>query len=432
LDRAFLLLSEIPSFLLYLEVEEPKLMMLNSENLPSNLSVPAKVRVRAIDIMRGLTLFLMLFVNDLYTAGVPKWLLHTEAQVDGMGLSDWVFPGFLFMVGMAVPYAVTARKKKGDSDGQVFLHILSRSISLIIIGLLVVNSSNLNPELTGMNRLLWIGLVYVSIFLIWNNYPKNKSKSLFLGLKVLGIIGLIYLAAIFRSGTAESAIWFEKSWWGILGQIGWGYLVAGSVYLLVKDRIWASLLAIIIFLFVNIASLSNWIPSLFPYQDWLDVVLHGNVPMIVISGMTASLIVRKFSNDWKKLAIYLTLFGLISLISGLILHQWFIVSKILATPSWGMLCNGISALLFVLIYYWIDVKGNKKFSKLFESAGQNSLTTYLAPDLIYFLVWGFGIPLFFYKQADHMWLAVLGSLVWAYLMLWFGLLLNRVEIKLKL
>jgi heparan-alpha-glucosaminide N-acetyltransferase len=50
-------------------------------------------RIVSIDIMRGLTLFLMLFVNDLYMPGVPQWLGHTEAQEDGMGLADWVFPG---------------------------------------------------------------------------------------------------------------------------------------------------------------------------------------------------------------------------------------------------------------------------------------------------------------------------------------------------
>src|SRR5690606_16520010 len=136
-----------------------------------------------------------------------------------------------------IPYAVTARKKKGDSDGQVFLHILVRSISLIIIGLLIVNSSSLNPELTGLNKLVWLGLVYVSIFLIWNNYPKEGNTKLFLGLKWLGIIGMIFLAYIFKSGTVESPGWFERSWWGILGLIGWGYLAGGSVYLIIKERI---------------------------------------------------------------------------------------------------------------------------------------------------------------------------------------------------
>lgn len=63
-----------------------------------------KIRIQSTDVMRGLILFLMLFVNDLYTPGVPKWLVHTAAQEDGMGLADWVFPGFLFLVGLSIPF----------------------------------------------------------------------------------------------------------------------------------------------------------------------------------------------------------------------------------------------------------------------------------------------------------------------------------------
>ena len=45
-------------------------------------------RVVSIDIVRGLTLFLMLFVNDLYMPGVPAWMGHMAADTDGMGLAD--------------------------------------------------------------------------------------------------------------------------------------------------------------------------------------------------------------------------------------------------------------------------------------------------------------------------------------------------------
>ena len=55
-------------------------------------------RILSIDIMRGVAFFLMLFVNDLYVAGVPKWMGHTVAMQDGMGLADLVFPGFLIFL----------------------------------------------------------------------------------------------------------------------------------------------------------------------------------------------------------------------------------------------------------------------------------------------------------------------------------------------
>ena len=85
-------------------------------------------RILSIDIMRGITLFLMLFVNDLYIPGVPKWLVHTQEWEDGMGLADWVFPGFLFMVGLSIPFAMKARIKKGQNKTRLWSHVISRSV----------------------------------------------------------------------------------------------------------------------------------------------------------------------------------------------------------------------------------------------------------------------------------------------------------------
>ncbi len=76
--------------------------------------MPDNNRIYSIDVMRGLTLVLMLFVNDLYMPGVPAWLGHMEADFDGMGLADWVFPGFLFMVGMAIPFSIGKRRAEGQ------------------------------------------------------------------------------------------------------------------------------------------------------------------------------------------------------------------------------------------------------------------------------------------------------------------------------
>src|SRR5690554_159051 len=105
--------------------------------------------------MRGLTLFLMLFVNDLYMDAVPQWLGHTDADFDGMGLADWVFPGFLFMVGMAIPFAIQNRLKKAIPRMKIVGHILLRTASLILIGVLMLNTARVNSELTGISRHLW-------------------------------------------------------------------------------------------------------------------------------------------------------------------------------------------------------------------------------------------------------------------------------------
>jgi uncharacterized membrane protein YeiB len=115
-----------------------------------------------------------------------------------------------------------------------------------------------------------------------------------------------------------------------------------------------------------------------------------------------------------------------------VLRNWFIISKIKATPSWGMICIGISILVFMFLYLIIDVWGRSKWASVFTPAGQNSLTTYLAPDILYHAFWMFSIPVFFYKHAEMQWLVVTGSVVWAFAMIGFAALLAKIGIRLKL
>lgn len=393
----------------------------------------SSVRVSSIDIMRGLTLCLMLFVNDLFVPGVPSWMVHTEAATDGMGLADWVFPGFLFMVGISIPYAIDARKKRGDSSEKVLWHILFRSISLIIVGLLIYNGGRINPEISGISKLLWITLLYTSIFLFWNSYPSNsKWKKLFQSLRVLGLMGLIFLSYIFKAGSPGNVEWMETGWWGILGLIGWGYLTAALVYLIVSDKIFITIIVWLLFVLLNILTQKHLVHFSGLTGKIFAIVLEGNVPSIVLAGMITGIFIRKNASQKKQLSLWLLLSGIFCIASGFTLRHWFIISKIFATPSWAMICNGISLVLLTIIYYFADLLGKKRWAGLFAIAGKNSLTTYLAPDLVYFLCWGLNIPLFFYKQDSNVFLAVTGSIVWALAMIMFAHGLSKIGIKLKL
>jgi heparan-alpha-glucosaminide N-acetyltransferase len=77
-------------------------------------------RVTSIDIFRGLTMALMIFVNELSSIkGLPWWNYHMPENANGMTYVDMVFPAFLFILGMSVPLAVEQRLKKGASMGQL-------------------------------------------------------------------------------------------------------------------------------------------------------------------------------------------------------------------------------------------------------------------------------------------------------------------------
>jgi hypothetical protein len=296
-----------------------------------------------------------------------------------------------------------------------------------------MNSGRLNPGLSGINGNLWAILMYVSVFLIWNKYPDNsKLKKLFIGLKILGVFGLIMLAIIFKAGEPGHVSWLGTGWWGILGLIGWGYFVAALSNLFVGSRLCATIGLWVLFIGINILSQLGMLGFLNFMKPVFGVIIGGNVPMVVLAGLVVSLFLKQSTFKPRKTAIIIVIVGVLSLAVGFFLRNWFIISKIQGTPSWGMICNGISIMVFSILFLIIDIQGKNKWFAIFKPAGQNSLTTYLAPDILYFAIWGLSLPLFFYKQETSQLLAVCGSLVWAFAMIGFAALLSKINIRLKL
>lgn len=391
-------------------------------------------RIASIDIMRGLTLLLMLFVNDLNMDVAPAWLGHMPADFDGMGLADWVFPGFLFIVGMAVPFAITNRISQGLVQTDNIKHIIYRTVSLLVIGILMLNTSRVDPGLTGIGKNLWAVLMYLAVFLVWNNY-RSKDEKFFTvtGFRLAGIGLLIVLIFKFRSGQPENDGSLIAGWWGILGLIGWGYLAAGLTFILCRNSIPLTASVAALFLVLNVLSSLGLTGFMDPARPILGVIVDGNVPFIVISGMIAGLMVKRTADTGHKPLIRnLIITGVLMLAAGLFLRKWFILSKIQATPSWGLVCTGISILVFTIIYVTADVFKKTRWADFFRPAGENSLTTYLAPDILYHLIWMGGLPVFFYKQSTNLPVLIGGSIIWAILMVWLTALLKRLGVSLKL
>ena len=394
----------------------------------------ASNRIYSIDIMRGLTLILMLFVNDLYMPGVPAWLGHRAANFDGMGLADWVFPGFLFMVGMSVPYSIGNRIEKGENNFAISKHILIRTVSLLIIGVLMSNSRNVSLENTGISKSLWSFIMYSGVFLVWNQYKKSDKNFYFItGLRILGIAMILAMVYIFRSADLENNS-FSLKGWGILGTIGWGYFAAAFLYLGFRNNIAKTVIALLFFLTLNILSKLHLLDFLNPVKSVFGVLINGNAPFIVISGMFITLILKRLSeNNVTKTVLTIVSLGLLSIIAGFFLRNWFIISKIQSTPSWGLICNGISMLLFALLFWIIDIRKHVKWASFLKPAGENSLTIYLVPDMFYYIIWGFGLPFLFYKNSPVPLIVIAGSIVWALVMgVGLAALLAKLKFKLRL
>jgi predicted acyltransferase len=298
----------------------------------------------------------------------------------------------------------------------------------------MLNTGRVNSELTGMGENLWALLMYIAVFLFWNDY-RDEDKRFFTitTLKLIGIAILIFLVLKFRSGQPENNGSLITGWWGILGLIGWGYLVAAFTYVLCRNLIFRTVLITLFFLGLNILSGLSPLDFLNPVKPLLGVIIEGNVPFIVLTGMIGGLIIKNLSvKEFKKVILIFAAIGVFYIVSGFILRNWFIISKIKATPSWGLICSGISSLLFALLYWIIDVKNKTSWAGFLKPAGENSLTTYLAPDILYYLIWMSGIPVLIYKQSSEPLIVVGGSLLWALLMVGFTALLARMNIKLRI
>src|SRR5208337_950768 len=109
-------------------------------------ALPQAPRIHSIDALRGFVMFMMIFVNDLAGAGkvVPDWMVHfSDRHHGGSGMTfvDLVFPAFLFLVGMSVPFALGPRLARGEPAWKTFGHVIVRTLSLFLIGILMVHET---------------------------------------------------------------------------------------------------------------------------------------------------------------------------------------------------------------------------------------------------------------------------------------------------
>ncbi|MBR6054881.1 MAG: DUF5009 domain-containing protein [Bacteroidales bacterium] len=335
-----------------------------------------KKRNLAIDMFRGLTMVLMVFVNDFWTVwDVPHFLEHFATWEDGMGLSDLVYPMFLFAVGMSIPYAIDRRYEKGLSTESTLGHIFSRTFALIVMGTFICNQES--REMAGC-RWLWTLLFLVGFFLVWNQYKDDFKPAKWL--RAAGAVLLVVLAVVYR--TPDGA-YFEGLWWGILGQIGWAYLFCALAYLLCRNRQWTLFPIWLLLCLVNLSVVpmrggSVLIGDNFP-ADFAGA-LHlgdGHIGIMALGGMMLTLAERRLKTT--KIGIGLAAAAVLAVL-GLAVHQGWIISKNLGSLPWCIFVSSISVALYTLLRV-LEKKGWTHWFKPLQPAGTATLTVYMIPYL---------------------------------------------------
>jgi len=351
-------------------------------------------RVISIDIFRGLTMAVMIFVNALSEVrGLPWWTYHAHANVDVMTYVDMVFPFFLFAVGMSLPLSVAQRLKSNPSLVSLLAHVAVRILGLIVLGEILANAEKADPARMGMSGSTWALLALICAALYLNVYGKSERAQTYSRvLRAIGLTGVVILLLLFRRTTAGGhAAWLDFSYPEILGLIGYSYLAVAILYIPTLRWRWAP--AVWFTLLVTLCALSTAKIVTLPNQLPLYLWPFGNGAMccIVMAGVVTSWIfLRPDGRVAPNRAIPLAAgFGIVTLIAGRALVPLGI-SKIRATPTWSLYSIAASVLLFTLLYWICDLKQWQRWAVIVRPAGSNTLLTYLVPDLWYFLLSAIG------------------------------------------
>jgi len=388
-------------------------------------------RVLSIDAFRGITILVMIFVNEL--AGIrdiPSWMKHMPRDADAMTFVDVVFPAFLFIVGMSIPFAINSRLAKGSSFVQLQKHILFRTLGLLVLGFFMVNAEGgYDEKAVGISINLWALLFFAAVILIWKVY-RTSNKTLVFILRAIGFAVLIVLAVIYKGENGES---ITPRWWGILGLIGWAYLYSCIFYQLFRgNRYWLLLMTAVCIAFYAVCKMtvvqhSNW-------MHWISAQ-SGNAAhtSIVLCGIILSLIFfdrTKVVPDRMRFLLAFIFAGLL-FFAGYFLRPYFRISKIYATPTWCLYSATICTVLFTFLYWLIDKKKVQRWTNFFRPAASNPLLTYIIPDIIYYATALAGIALFPHNLR-YGWPGMLWSAFYAVAVMGIVILLNRMKLKLRL
>ncbi len=380
-------------------IRQPSISPSPAGNRPASPSSPL-VRLASLDAFRGLVILTMTFVN--YLAGIsaiPAWAKHMPPEADGYTFVDLVFPGFLFIVGVAIPLALHKRMARGETLFSLLQRVVVRSASLLFVGVIMVNSSAYSARATGLSRSLWYLSAMLAVVVLWNLYPADAPKAkqrLFLGLRLFAGLVLAGLLVVFRGENgAKETVWLQHSWWGILGLIGWAYLVCGLAYLAFRGSSTA-LMGVLGFL------IALFIGDKHGVLDWLGPV-HHFVGVGPVLGSTAAnvmigvLVGNCFVGDAASLrpaarARFFLWFGLGLYAAGTLLRPLHTINKNAATDAYTLVAGGICCLSFLLVYVVMDMGKWQRWASPLVPVGQNALLAYLLPGMIGNLCAVIGLP----------------------------------------
>src|SRR5271166_1867697 len=273
-------------------------------------------RLISLDVFRGATIAAMILVNNAGDEPSSYWPLQ-HAEWNGWTPTDLIFPFFLFIVGVAMPFSLSSRLKRGAAPLELLRHALRRGAALFALGLFL------------------------------NGFPNHYQLNSW---RVYGVLQRIAICYVI---TAVLALWSKRR----------GWIVAAVACL---AGYW------IIMRYVPVPGFgvpTHDMPLLDPDRNlvaWLDrKLLAGHLyegtrdPEGVLSTIPAlaTSLLGLLTGQWlraarspKSKAVGMALFGVVGVLAGKILNLGFPINKKLWTSSYVVFTAGLALLCLALCY----------------------------------------------------------------------------------
>ena len=313
-------------------------------------------RLLALDAFRGMTILAMILVNNPGDWGHMYWPL-AHAPWHGWTPTDLVFPFFLFIVGTALAYSLRKFRNGAEVSPAVYWRIARRTIVLIALGLML-----------------------------------NRSTSIF----------------NFLLGHADTIVWSNWRFPGVLQRIGLVYLLASLVVLHLGLRSQVILAAILLFGYWGLLA---WFPTdnyhtnlspdgnvvrevdlaiLGPSHMYTQATSEKTDPEGLLSTLPA--IVTALAGYWvglfiqrrgvnTKTVVGLLIAGSIAVAIGLLWGTVFPINKKLWTSSFVVLTAGWGSIVLAGSLLKFDIWGWRRIGRTFEIVGVNAILVFVASGL---------------------------------------------------
>lgn len=352
-------------------------------------------RLESLDALRGFDMFWIVgggaLIVALANATQWEWLKIVADQMEhvpwqGFHFEDLIFPMFMFISGVAIPFAISSKVEQGAKRKPIFRKILRRTIILIVFGILY--NGALQRGFTNLRYASVLGQIGIGYFFAATVFLYTRSFKT----RLSWLLGILFFIAILQ-------LWVPVPGYG-----------AG-----VLDKV---------------GGMNAWLDRMFLpgrlYGETFDpeglLCCISAITVTLMGGLAGSFL-RESERTGKDKAGFLVLSGAIGVVFALLLSTFYPIIKAAWTVPFNILTAGISTMLLSLFYYTIDVLTWEwrivKYKVLFfKVIGMNSITIYMGTRIIdfgdiskFFTGW-LAAPL-------GEWIVIFGAIVLEWLLLYF-------------